>query len=311
MRKKKIYLSVIIPVYNEEESIKALCQELLPVLRSLKKTYEIIFVDDGSGDRTIIRLMEIRKGNKDIKIVQLQGNFGKASALQAGFDQARGEYLVTLDGDLQDDPKEIPKFLKKIRNGYDLVCGWKYKRKDSLEKIIFSKVANFFTRKATGVKIHDMNCGFKIYKRAVVESFSLYGEMHRYVPALVARKGFKVGEIKVDHHPRKYGRSKYSLGRLLRGFFDFITVVFLTTFVTRPLHFFGSIGLFFGIIGFVFGAYLTILWFQGQGIGQRPLLLLAVLMVVLGVQFFSIGLIGEMLANKEIKRNYIVKQILA
>lgn len=311
MRKKKIELSIIIPVYNEGESIKVLCQELLPVLKSLKKTYEVIFVDDGSRDQTITRLMEIRRSNKDVKIVQLQGNFGKASALQAGFDQAKGECLITLDGDLQDDPKEIPKFLKKIRNGYDLVCGWKYERKDSLEKIIFSKVANFFTRKATGVKVHDMNCGFKVYKKIVIENLSLYGEMHRYVPALVARKGFKIGEIKIDHRSRRYGRSKYDLKRLLRGFFDFITVVFLTTFATRPLHFFGSIGLFFGIIGFTLGTYLTILWLQGQGIGQRPLLLLAVLMVVLGVQFFSIGLIGEMLASKEIKRNYIIKQILA
>ena len=310
MSKKKLDISVVIPVYNEEKSIEALYQESLPVLKSLKKAYEIIFIDDGSDDQTSVKIRKIKKRDKNIKLIQLQGNFGKASALQAGFDQAKGKYLITLDGDLQDDPKEIPKFLKKIRNDYDLVCGWKYKRQDSPEKIIFSKVANFFTRKATGVKVHDMNCGFKAYKKAVIENLSLYGEMHRYVPALVAQKGFKVGEIKIAHRPRKYGKSKYGLRRLLRGFFDFITVVFLTTFATRPLHFFGSIGLFFGIIGFTFGTYLTILWFQGQGIGQRPLLLLAVLMVVLGVQFFSIGLIGEMLANKEIKRNYIIKQIL-
>jgi len=310
MNKKKIELSIVIPVYNEEKNLKILYKELLAVLKKIKKAYEIIFIDNGSHDQTMVKLVKIKEYGKDIKVVQLQGRFGKASALQAGFDQAKGEYLITMDGDLQDDPREIPKFLKKIRTGYDLVCGWKYKRKDSLGKIIFSKIANFLTRKVTGVKVHDMNCGFKAYKRAVVENLFLYGEMHRYVPALVAKKGFKVGEIKVVHHPRSFGRSKYGRERLLRGFFDFITVVFLTTFVTRPLHFFGSIGLFFGAAGSIFGVYLTILWFQGQGIGQRPLLLLAVLLMVLGVQFFSIGLIGEMLASRKARRNYIIKQIL-
>ncbi len=310
MRGKKIEISVVIPAYNEEKSIKILYQELTNVLKKINQGYEIIFVDDGSTDETFKQINQMHASDKKIKCVRLRKNFGKATALQAGFDHAQGEYLITLDGDLQDDPQEIPQFLKKIKNDDDLVCGWKYKRKDSPAKIIFSKIANFITQKTTGVKIHDMNCGFKAYKRVVIKNLSLYGEMHRYVPALVAQKGFKVGEIKINHRPRKYGKSKYGWGRLLRGFFDFITVIFLTTFVTRPLHFFGSIGLFLGMIGFAFGTYLTFLWFQGQGIGQRPLLLLAVLMVVLGVQFFSIGLIGEMLANKETKRNYIIKQTL-
>ncbi len=307
---KKIELSIVIPVFNEEKSVEIFHRKLLSVLKKLRKTYEIIFVDDGSNDQTFVKLEKIKRHNKNVKVIQLQGNFGKASALQAGFDEAKGECLITMDGDLQDDPKEIPKFLKKISQGYDLVSGWKYKRKDPFEKIIFSKVANFLTRKATGVEVHDMNCGFKAYKRAVVENLSLYGEMHRYVPALAAKKGFKIGEIKVVHHPRKYGKSKYGTRRLLKSFFDFITVIFLTTFATRPLHFFGSIGLVFGAVGFFFGVYLTIIWFQGKSIGSRPLLSLAVLLIVLGVQFFSIGLIGEMLVSREAKRSYIIKQIL-
>lgn len=310
MSSKKVELSVVIPVYNEEKNVGILHRELLTVLKKLKKPYEIIFIDDGSDDQTLAKLKKIRERDKDIKVVQLQCNFGKASALQAGFDQAKGEYLITMDGDLQDDPKEIPKFLKKIEAGSDLVCGWRYKRKDCLDKIIFSKIANFLTRKVSGVKVHDMNCGFKVYKKTVVENLFLYGEMHRHVPALVTKKGFKVGEIKVTHHSRRYGKSKYGMGRLLRSFFDFITVIFLTTFVTRPLHFFGLIGLIFGAVGFVFSFYLSILWFQGQSIGRRPLLLLAVLLIVLGVQFFSIGLIGEMLASRKTGRSYIIKQIL-
>lgn len=309
MRSKKTELSVVIPVYNEEKNVGIFYRELLSVLKKLGKTYEIIFVDDGSNDQTLIKLEGIRGQGKDVKVVQLQGNFGKASALQAGFDQAKGEYVITLDGDLQDDPKEIPKFFKKIKNGYDLVCGWKYKRKDPLGKIIFSKIANFFTSKITGVKVHDMNCGFKAYKKAVVGNLSLYGEMHRYVPALVAKVGFKVGEIKVVHRPRKYGKSKYGMERLLKGLFDFITIVFLTTFATRPLHFFGFIGLLFGLLGFVFGVHLTWLRLQGQAIGNRPLLSLSVLLLVLGVQFFSIGLIGEMLVNREGKKTYVIKRI--
>jgi len=307
---KKTELSIIVPVFNEEESVVPLYQKLLSTLEKLGKTYEIIFIDDGSSDQTFAKLEKIKKNNKEIKIIQLQGNFGKASALQAGFDKAKGEYLITMDGDLQDDPREIPKFLKKIDSGHDLVCGWKYKRKDPLEKVVFSKIANFLTRKTTGAKVHDMNCGFKAYRKSVVDNLNLYGEMHRFIPTLAAKKGFKVGEIKVIHHPRKYGKSKYGASRLLRGFFDFITVVFLTTFVSRPLHFFGSIGLFFGMIGFIFGVYLTTLWFQGERIGQRPLILLAVLLMVLGAQFFSIGLIGEMLASKETKKNYVIKQAL-
>ncbi len=305
------YLSVVIPVYNEEKNVGILCQELKVVLKKINRDYEIIFVDDGSKDRTITELVKIKKKNKWVKIIRLQTNFGKASALQAGIDNSRGNYLITMDGDLQDSPQEIPKFFSKLKNDKcDLVCGWKYKRKDPLEKIIFSKIANFVSRVLTEVKIHDMNCGFKLYKRATVKNLSLYGEMHRFIPILVAKKGFKVGEVKINHRERKYGKSKYGPGRLLKGFFDFITVIFLTTFISRPLHFFGSIGLFFSLVGFVFGAYLTILWFQGEKIGQRPLLSLAVLLIVLGVQFFSIGLIGEMLITRKHLKDYIIKEDL-
>lgn len=307
---QKSPISIIVPVYNEEKNIKPLYQELADVLRKIKLSYEIIFIDDGSTDQTITQLLNLRAVDKMIKVVQLQGNHGKASALQAGFDQSKGEYLITLDGDLQDDPREIPGFLQKLNEGYDLVCGWKYRRKDPLDKIVFSKIANFITRKATGVAVHDMNCGFKAYRRKVIRHLSLYGEMHRYIPVLVAKKGFRVGEIKVHHHPRKYGKSKYGMGRLLEGLFDFITVIFLTHFTTRPLHFFGLFGLIFGVMGFATGSYLTVIWLQGEAIGHRPLLILAVLLMVLGVQFFSIGLIGEMITNWKKGKDYIIGQVI-
>ena len=308
MYKKKIEISIIIPVFNEEKSVTPLYQKLTATLKDIKVAHEIIFIDDGSTDQTITRLINLKKTNKKVIIVQLQGNSGKAAALQTGFDQSKGKYLITLDGDLQDDPQEIPRFLKKLDQGCDLVCGWKWKRKDPLEKIIFSKVANFIAGKTTGVTVHDMNCGFKAYKRKVVNNLALYGEIYRYIPILAAKKGFKVEEIKIRHHPRRYGRSKYGTRRLLSGFFDFVTVFFLTKFITRPLHFFGLLGSVFAIIGFALSFYLTIIWFQGEAIGRRPILFLAILLIVLGGQFFSIGLIGEMITNREARKNYIIKR---
>ena len=241
-------LSIIIPVLNEEKNIAILHQRLIQVLEKLKKSYEIIFIDDGSTDKTISEITKLI--NKNIKLIEFRRNFGKAYALDLGFKEAIGEIIFTMDGDLQDDPREIPRFLEAIKH-YDLVSGWKFKRNDPITKTIPSKLANYVTRKATGVKIHDMNCGFKAYRSETAKSLKLYGDMHRYIPALATAKGFRVGEIRVKHHRRIHGKSKYGFMRLFRGLFDFITIKFLTNYSNRPLHFFGSLGLLSGSTGII------------------------------------------------------------
>lgn len=301
-------ISVVVPAYNEQDSIPVLYSELKKVL-SKYKDYEIIFVDDGSTDKSIKVMEELNKKDNRVKIIQLRKNFGKAVALTEGFKIATGDIIITMDADLQDEPEEIPRFIEKINEGCDLVNGWKYQRKDPLMKRFFSKIFNFLTSKATHVKIHDFNCGFKAYRKEVVRDLNIYGELHRYIPALVYSKGFKVCEIKVKHQKRRFGKSKYGSIRILRGFLDLITVKYLITYIQRPLHFFGSIGLILAFFGFLIGAYLSYLWAIGQVIWNRPLLLLAVLLIVLGVQFISTGLLGEMMASKEKTRD-AVKRVL-
>ena len=306
-------ISVVIPVYNEEKNVLVLHDKLSKVLKSLKKAYEIIFVDDGSTDKTYSNLTKIHKKNKNTKVIQFYRNFGKAAALSAGFEQSKGGIIITMDGDLQDDPKEIPRFIKKINEGYDLVNGWKHKRKDPLTKTLPSKIANFVTSYSTGAKLHDMNCGFKAYRREVTKSIKLYGDMHRYIPALAYSKGYRITEIKVDHHKRKYGSSKYGFVRLFRGLFDFITIKFLNDYIRRPMHFFGMIGGLLFVIGLVILTYLSILrLFYNILIGGRPLLLLGILLLILGFQFLSIGLIGEIFVNlsQEKEDVYNIKRIL-
>lgn len=288
-------VSVVIPVKNEEANVRPLVAVLRQVLQRFD--YEIIFVDDGSTDNTLKTILSEKK--PDVTVVQLRRNFGKAIALQTGFSRASGRYVITMDGDLQDDPSEIPRFLAKLNEGYDLVSGWKIRRKDPLSKTLPSKVFNVLTSAVTGVKLHDFNCGFKAYRGEVTKALHLYGELHRYIPALAHWKGFRVAEISVNHHPRKHGRSKYGVSRLFKGLFDLITVRYLTHYSDRPLHLFGSIGLLLFSFGFVAGIYLTYLWYVDVVIWNRPLLILSVLLMILGVQFFFFGLIAEMIATSQ------------
>ncbi len=308
----KMDLSIIIPVYNEEGNIKPLYNQLSLVLRKLSEDYEIIFVDDGSTDRTLEHLYQLHRKDEHICVIQFQRNFGKAAALMAGFKHARGNIIITMDGDLQDDPKEIPRFIRKIKEGYDLVSGWKFKRKDPITKTIPSKFFNWLTATLTKVRLHDMNCGFKAYRKEVVQNLRIYGELHRYVPVLAYWKGYKIGEIKVHHHPRVHGRSKYGVERLIKGFLDLITVKYLMSYTDRPLHFFGPIGLLSTLAGFIIGLYIIILRILTGSIQARyPLLLMGVLLIVIGVQFISLGLLGELIVStKSTEDNYLIKKIL-
>ncbi len=300
-------LSIIIPVHNEEENIPELYERLYSTLSLpslIEITYEIIFIDDGSTDGTFEEIKKIK--NSKVKVVRFQRNYGKAAALSCGFKRSKGDFVITMDGDLQDDPKEIPRFLEELKR-YDMVSGWKNKRQDPISKTLPSKVFNWLTRFITGVKVHDFNCGYKAYNNYVVKNINLYGEFHRYIPALVYWKGYTVGEIEVEHHPRVHGESKYGIERLLKGFLDLITVTFLMMYKKRPLHVFGGIGILFGLSGVIISIYLIVLWAIGLKIGDRPLLMLGILLTVTGAQFISLGLIGELITNSRNNDDYIIK----
>ncbi len=294
-----VELSVVIPVYNEEHTLEPLAEQLSEVLDSLGRSFELIFVNDGSTDHSASILEGMRSDDPEhIRVVHFRRNFGKSAALMSGFRRANGEIIFTMDADLQDEPAEIPRFVEKLSEGYDLVSGWKVHRQDPWSKRIPSKIFNGITAWLTGVHIHDVNCGFKGYRREVVEHLDLYGRLYRFIPVLASAQGFRVTEIPVRHHPRKAGQSKFGSVRLLEGFFDLLTVILLTKYLQRPLHLLGLPGVIFGLAGIAICGYLSVLWFNGmRPIGNRPLLLLGVLCVVLGVQFLSIGLLGEMLAS--------------
>ena len=290
--------SVVIPLYNEEESLVPLYEELKKVFSANRSiSFEIIFVDDGSNDKSLEIIKRLERIDNRVKYISFRKNYGKSAALQVGFSKAEGEAIITMDADLQDDPNEIPNLLAKLQEGYDLVSGWKKTRYDPFIKRTTSKFFNFVTRLFSGVKIHDFNCGLKAYRREVVENISLYGELHRYIPVLASWQGFKVGEIVVKHHPRKYGKTKFGISRFYKGFLDLLTVMLITRFIKRPLHLFGLIGLIFIFIGIVINAFLTYWWFLGRPLSSRPLLFLGMLLIIVGVQFFAIGLLGEMIAN--------------
>lgn len=310
---KKPNLSFVIPAKDEEKSIKPLYQEIVKVVKKLGKSYEIIFIDDGSDDKTFEILTAIHKKDRRVKVIKLRGNFGKSIALQLGFEEARGEIVVTLDADLQDDPREIPRFLKELDKGYDLVVGWKKKRHDPLTKTLPSKLGNLLTRVLTGIKIHDLNCGFKAYRNEVTQNLNLYGELYKYIPILAIKQNFKISEIAVKHKPRKYGKSKFGWERNTKGFLDLITVVFLTGYLRRPGHFFGTLGLISFSFGFLIGLYITYLRVTTGSIQFRhPLLFLGMLLMVIGVQLVSTGLLAEMIiySNKKLDYTSNIKQIL-
>jgi len=295
-------ISVVVPVHNEERSVALLYDELRSALEPLEMQWETIFVDDGSTDGTFAALTRLHSSTDNVRVVRLRRNFGKAAALRAGFDQARGETVVTIDGDLQDDPAEIPRLLAKLEEGFDLVSGWKTRRRDPLTRRVLSRIFNRVTGAFSGVHLHDMNCGLKAYRAEVVHGLRLYGELHRFIPVLAHYRGFRIAELPVNHRPREHGRSRYGVERYLRGFLDLLTVSFIGRYRHRPLHLFGGLGLILGAFGTAILVYLTVLKILGNAIGHRPLLLLGVLLVVIGMQFFSLGLISEMITSHHEER---------
>ena len=304
----KTDISIVIPVLNEEQTVTPLYTSLKEILSKLKKNYEIIFIDDGSTDNTTEILETIQAKDKSVKLYIFQKNFGKAAALSCGFENANGRYVFTMDADLQDDPSEIPNFLEKIENeNFDLVSGWKFERKDPPSKLIPSRFFNFVTSKVSKINIHDFNCGFKCYKNEVVKNIKIYGELHRFIPVIAEWKGYKVGELKVKHNPREYGKSKYGLSRFYNGFFDLITVYFITRYLKRPFHLFAPIGLIFSIAGIILGIFLSYQWLQGEQIGTRPLLLLSVMLIILGFLVMLIGLLGELITNTSNDKEFVIK----
>jgi glycosyltransferase involved in cell wall biosynthesis len=293
-------LSVVIPLYNEEESLKELHQQLRTTISRMNVRYEILFIDDGSTDRSFQVLRDLKRRDRHVKIIRFRRNYGKSAALSVGFEKAQGNIIVTMDADLQDDPDAIPPLKKRLEEGFDLISGWKKKRHDPLTKTIPSRLFNVVTAKLTGIRIHDFNCGLKAYRREVVKSVRVYGELHRYIPALAHWAGFRVGELVVRHRPRKYGKTKYGIGRFWKGFLDLLTTLFTTRYIRRPLHLFGFWGLFAVLSGVIIDGWLVVQWYLGYtSLSNRPLFLGGILLVIVGIQFISIGLLGEMISKAQ------------
>jgi glycosyltransferase involved in cell wall biosynthesis len=306
-------VSVLVPVLDEAETVEELGARVAAVLDRLGSRFEILFVDDGSRDGTAERVRAAHGRDPRVKLLRLRRNFGKAAALSAGVEHSRGRIVITMDGDLQDDPEEIPRLLGMLETGgLDLVSGWKRERRDPAAKRIPSRLFNWVTRRLAGVDLHDFNCGFKVYRREVLDQIAVYGELHRYIPVLASRRGFVVGEAPVTHHARRHGVSKYGWDRFYKGLLDLITVLFITRYTRRPLHLFGAVGLVFLAAGFGIDLYLAILWMGGATLSNRPLLLLGVLLMLLGIQVLTTGLLGEMITFKNFRRpdSYSVKEFL-
>jgi len=308
-------LSIVIPLFNEEENIKELHEKLKKSLDPLKKEYEILFIDDGSTDKTLSILEEIQAHDKHVLVLSLRRNFGQTAAFAAGFDFARGDVIFTMDGDLQNDPADIPKLLELMKDN-DLVSGWRKKRKDPfLTRRLPSRIANWLISNVTGVKLHDYGCSLKAYRRDVIKNLKLYGEMHRFIPAVASWYGVRIAEVETVHYPRLKGSSKYGISRTIKVVLDLITVKFLQSFSTKPIQFFGPVGMFSGMLGFLVSVYLTIdKIFFGHDIGGRPLLLLGALLIIVGIQLIGMGLLGEMIVRvyheSQKKPIYVIKKIL-
>jgi glycosyltransferase involved in cell wall biosynthesis len=305
-------ISFVIPLLNEEESLGALHEAVTEVAESLPFAHEIILVDDGSTDDSVAVLRNLYQADGEhVRVIQFRRNFGKTAALSAGFALSRGEIVVTLDADLQDDPNELPRLLAKLEAGYDLVGAWRAHRQDNISKRWPSKIANTTVSTLTGLQLHDINCGFKVYRREVVQDLKLYGELHRYIPVLAHWKGYRVTEVRVTHHPRRFGASKYGARRLARGYIDFLSVLFLTTYLKRPMHLFGMVGTIVAGLGTLIMLYLVVLWAVQGGIGWRPLLFFGITAQMVGNQLISMGQLGEMLRNAtyQAEEEYSVRKI--
>jgi len=308
-------LSIVIPIYNEEENVVELHQRLKSVLDKMENKYEIILVDDGSRDNTLSLLEDIQKNDNNVVVISLRRNFGQTAAFAAGFDHARGDVIITMDGDLQNDPNDIPRLVAMMKD-YDLVSGWRKNRQDKfLSRKLPSMIANKLISKVTGVNLHDYGCSLKAYRSDVIKNLNLYGELHRFIPAVASWYGVRMAEIETTHHPRLRGTSKYGISRTIRVVLDLITVKFLRSFSTKPLQFFGPFGLLSGFLGFLISAYLSVdkLVF-GNDIGGRPLLLLGALLIMVGIQFIGMGLLGEMMVRiyheAQKKPIYVIKKVL-
>ena len=293
----EVYLSVIVPIFNEVESLPVLIAKIADVLQESKRSYEIIAVDDGSQDGSAELLQKLARSRHDLVAIIFRRNYGQTPAMAAGFQYAKGKIMITLDGDLQNDPADIPKLVAKVEEGYDLVSGWRKNRQDNrLTRLLPSKIANWMIGGVTGVKLHDYGCSLKAYRREVISDMNLYGELHRFLPALAYIEGAKITEIPVRHHARRFGQSKYGLGRTFRVVMDLLTIFFLKKFLTRPMHIFGLGGLILLITGVLIGTYLTFLkLIIGLSIGHRPLLILAVLLILTGIQLLISGLLAELI----------------
>lgn len=301
----KPYISFVIPARNEEESLAILHQEIVEVMKKINESYELIFIDDGSTDNTFQNLKKLQTKDKRVRAIKLRGNFGKSVALQLGFDFAQGELIFTFDADLQDNPVEIPSLLKELDKGYDMISGWKKKRHDPWTKVLSSRIINFLTRTLTGIDIHDTNCGLKLYRREVTESLNLYGELYRFIPVFAAKQNFKIGEIAIEHRARRFGKSNFGWGRGIKGVLDLITVVFLTGYIKRPGHFFGTLGLLSFTGGFIIGLYITYLRITTGSIQyHQPLLIFGMLLMIIGIQLISTGLLAEMIVFPSQKVDY-------
>ena len=301
-------ISLVVPLLNEEESILPLINEIRKAIKPLNKPYEVIFVDDGSTDDSLKIIKDAAKIDNRLKFISFRKNYGKSAALQVGFKAATGDAIITMDADLQDDPHEIPNLLKKLDEGFDLCSGWKKERFDPFIKKFSSRFFNFVTRIISGIKIHDFNCGLKAYRREVVQNLNVYGELHRYVPVLAKWQGFTVTEIPVKHHKRRYGKTKFGISRFFKGFIDLITVTFVARYVKRPMHFFGFLGALSFFVGLIVNGYLTVEWLAGRPLSNRPMLFLGMLLIIVGVQFFSVGLLGEMMVHQnQSEREYVIK----
>ena len=295
--------SIVIPVYNEKGTLDKLVDGIGNVCAAHAIPFEIVFVDDGSTDGSTQLIEDLAESHHEIRAVLLRKNFGKSLALYEGVQFAKGAYIMTMDADLQDMPSEIPRFFEVMQQGYDMVSGWKQGRKDPLEKRLPSRLFNFITSKLTGIPLHDFNCGFKLYKREAIGDLPLYGEFHRFLPIFIFWRGYSIGEVPIQHSPRRYGKSKFGIERYFRGLLDLVSSLFLVRYFYKPMHFFSLAGgLIFGL-GFVICLYLAILWFQGEPIGTRPLLLLGALLMILGFQLISTGLLSEYINIRTYKNN--------
>ena len=309
-------ISVVVPLYNEEDNVQLLYEEIKGVLDTMAEQAEIVFVDDGSRDRTLAKLEAIQAGDDHVRVVSLRRNFGQTAAMTAGFDHARGGVIITMDGDLQNDPHDIPQLVGKLNEGYDVVTGWRYDRQDPfLSRKLPSQLANRLISRVTGVGLHDYGCTLKAFRREVIDNINLYGEMHRFIPAIASGMGISFTEVKVNHRARRFGTSKYGISRTIRVVLDLITVKFMLSYATRPLHVFGTVGVVSSLLGVLIALVLTVQrQLYGVALANRPLLLLAVLLIFMGIQFITIGLLAELVVRtyheSQKKPIYYVRKVL-